>query len=72
MRSRTVVRCGEVYRPILEGVERERRWALRMEEVREEVEPLPFVPAMWRTLRRLRSAGWEASAYKTSYERDEG
>ena len=39
------------------GVPVERRWAFRMEEARDEVEPLPFVPAMWRGLRRVRSAG---------------
>lgn len=61
MRSRTKRKWGDVYRPILEGgwhVAGADLYCATIEEMIALVEPLPFVPAMWIGLRRLKSEGY--------------
>lgn len=56
--SLTATMCGEVYKPVRAFGARVRR----RESVKAEVEPLPLVPVMWRTLRGLRSSGCSDAA----------
>ena len=62
--SLTNRRCGEVYSPTLDGslsagiLRSVGRYCARIEEIKQEVEPLPLVPAMWIGFNRSKSEGY--------------
>lgn len=64
--SRTDIRYGEVYKPILVTGPLAVRYWERIDAVKAQVDPLPFVPATWTMLSLLRSdtystGGWNAN-----------
>ena len=64
MRSLTKRKCGEVYSPTLVGSRSActlfgvGRYCARIDEMKEEVEPLPLVPAMCIRFNWSKSEGW--------------
>lgn len=70
IRSRTKRKCGDVYSPILEIALVSARWAgvapmycVRIDDMKADVDPFPFVPAIWIALRSLNADGCGKDQY---------